>query len=275
MAKKFDPKAKAKRQKIYAAVGGVLLLAVLAFQVPRTLKLLHQSNANASSETTSSAPATGATGAIAPPSLAGGNATSAAAAVSSDGISDPGVVPAPQSGQLLAFSRFKTKDPFAQQLDQSCTATASSADAASGASCTDKTCTTTAADGDVVTNTGAACAATGATGATGTTGASGTTGTTSPPKGGGAPPSQPPAKPTSATISINGVSEAVQVGAQFPASNPTFVLVALTKKTARVGIAGGSLAGNTQTVTLKKNVALTLMNTADGTRYVLRLLSVS
>ncbi len=63
-------------------------------------------------------------------------------------------------------------------------------------------------------------------------------------------------------------------GGQFPASNPTFRLVSLTKKTAKIAIAGGSLEGGSQTVTLKKNVPLTLMNTADGTRYVLRLLSV-
>ncbi len=246
MAKKIDPKAKAKRQKIYAGVGGVLLLAVLAFQVPRTLKLLHQSNANASSETTSSAPSTGTTGPIAPPTLGGGNATpsaSAAAAVSSDGVSDPGVVPAPQSGQLLAFSRFRTKDPFAQQLDTGATG-------ASGVT------------------------ATGATGASGSTGSGSSTGSGGS-NGGGAPPSSAPPKLTTAKISINGVSEDVQVGAQFPASNPTFVLVSLTKTSAKVGIAGGSLAGSKQTVTLKKNVPLTLMNTADGTRYVLRLLSVS
>ena len=77
MAKKFDPKAKAKRQKIIVAVGSVVLLGVLAFQVPRTLKMLHQSNASASSTTTTTSPTgtTGATGSIAPPSLAGGNAT--------------------------------------------------------------------------------------------------------------------------------------------------------------------------------------------------------
>jgi hypothetical protein len=32
MAKKIDPKAKAKKQKIYAAIGGVLLLGLLAFR---------------------------------------------------------------------------------------------------------------------------------------------------------------------------------------------------------------------------------------------------
>ena len=34
MAKKFDAKAKAKRQKIIVAVLGVLLLGVLAYEVP-------------------------------------------------------------------------------------------------------------------------------------------------------------------------------------------------------------------------------------------------
>src|SRR5437867_4100757 len=131
MAKKIDLKAKAKRQKVIAAVLGVALLGVLAFQVPRTLKMLHGSSAAAS-----------------PPS--GGGDTS---------------------------------------------------------------------------------------------------------------PPAPAAKPTVAVISVNGVPESVAVGAQFPASNPTFRLVSLTKKTAKIGIAGGSLQGGSQTVTLKKNVPLTLMNT--------------
>jgi hypothetical protein len=246
MAKKIDPKAKAKRQKIYAGIGGVILLAVLAFQVPRTLKLLHQSNANASSATTSSSSTTTptTTGPIVPPSLGGGNATPGTSAVSSDGISDPGVLPAPQSGQLLAFSRFQTKDPFAQQLSTG--ATGASGSTGSGA--------------------------TGSTGATGGGSGSGSTGGSGSSGGGG---NQPPAKLTSATISVNGVSEAVQVGGQFPASNPTFVLVSVTHTTAKVGIAGGSIQGSQQTVTLKKNTPVTLMNTADGTRYVLRLLSVS
>ena len=246
MAKKIDPKAKAKRQKIYAGIGGVILLAVLAFQVPRTLKLLHQSNANASSATTSSSSTTTptTTGPIVPPSLGGGNATPGTSAVSSDGISDPGVLPAPQSGQLLAFSRFQTKDPFAQQLSTG--ATGASGSTGSGA--------------------------TGSTGATGGGSGSGSTGGSGS-SGGGR--NQPPAKLTSATISVNGVSEAVQVGGQFPASNPTFVLVSVTHTTAKIAIAGGSIQGGQHTVTLKKNTPLTLMNTADGTRYVLRLLSVS
>ncbi len=246
MAKKFDPKAKAKRQKVIAAVGGVLLLGLLAFQVPRTMKMLHQSDASAADNTATSTTAAPATGPIAPPSLAGGNAT-ASASVSADGVSDPDVLPAPQSGQLLAFSRFKSKDPFSQQLDLTCGSGDSS-------SCPGQ----------------------------GTTSSSGGTKPTKPlvtlPGGTSARPSGPskaaPVKLTAAVISVNGATETVDVGSSFPASSPTFSLVSVTKTSAKIGIAGGSLEGGRQTVQLKKGKALTLMNTADGTRYVLRLLSV-
>src|SRR4029453_7659998 len=115
MAKKIDPKAKAKRQKIFAAIGGVILLGLLAFQVPRTMKMLHPaeessfSSAPAATTTTPASP-------IAAPSLAGGNVT-AAAAPGGDGLVDADAPPAPQSGQLLAFGLFRPKDPFKQQLE--------------------------------------------------------------------------------------------------------------------------------------------------------------
>ena len=244
MAKKIDPKAKANRQKVIAAVGGVILLGVLAFQVPRTLKMLHQSNATAADTTPAATTSAPTTGPIAAPSLGGGNATaSTVSSVSSDGVNDPDVVPSPQSGQLLAFSRFRSKDPFSQQLNLNC------------------------ASGD----------------------SPGCSGTTAAPSSGGTKPGVKPGlgsttqlskpstgtvKPFAALISVNGSSEAVRVGASFPASSPTFKLVSLTKTGAKIGIAGGSLASGGQTVTLKLNKQLTLMNTADGKRYVLRLLSV-
>ena len=115
MAKKIDPKAKAKRQKIYAGVGGVILLAVLAFQVPRTLKMMHPADASSSSPPPAATPASTPTP-ISAPSLSGGNAAVATAAPGGDGITDPDAVPPPQSGQLLAFGLFRSKDPFVQQL---------------------------------------------------------------------------------------------------------------------------------------------------------------
>jgi hypothetical protein len=74
---------------------------------------------------------------------------------------------------------------------------------------------------------------------------------------------------------VNGAPESVQVAGTFPATDPYFKLVSLTKKGAKISIAGGSLENGAPTVTLTKNKALTLMNTADGTRYVLRLVSAS
>lgn len=246
MAKKIDPQAKAKRQKIIAAGLGVVLLGVLAFQLPRTLKMLHQSSASASPAATTASTATGTTGASGALAATGVGSTSAS---TGDGVNDPNVLPAPQSGQLLAFSRFRTKDPFTQQIDIKCAGDSSSTDGCG-------TGGTTLPSGS----------------GTGKATKPGSKKTATPPPtsiaGGTA------VKPSSAEISVNGTTVSVTVGAKFPASSPTFVLVSLTKNAAKIGIAGGSLEGDRQTVTLKKGVPLTLMNTADGTRYVLRLVSV-
>jgi hypothetical protein len=240
--KKHDPQAKAKRQKMIAAVGGVILLGLLAFQLPRTLKLLHPSSATASASQAAPAPTIPAATPV-----GGATATSGtAAATSADGLTDPGTAISPQSGQLLEFSRFRSKDPFVQQLNLDCAT-------GQGGSCSSGSGSTTTGSGPG-----------GSGGATGATGASGVT----------QPPGSPPAKPTSALISVNGAGETVSVGAQFPASSPVFVLVSLKRSSAKVAIAGGTLQGG-GTVTLKKGRPLTLMNTADGTRYVLRLVSVS
>jgi hypothetical protein len=78
-----------------------------------------------------------------------------------------------------------------------------------------------------------------------------------------------------ATISVNGDRERVRVASNFPRANPVFRLVSARGNTARVGIAGGSLTGGSHTVTLTKSEPLTLLNTVDGKRYRLELLSVS
>jgi hypothetical protein len=255
MAKKFDPKAKAKRQKVMVAVGGVILLGLLAFQVPRTMKMLNQKGVDAA------APSSTTASTVTTPSSPTG-ATSISAGVSGDGLVDPDSVPAPQSGQLLAFSRFRSKDPFSQQLDLTCAGGGASSDGSAGSGC----------GGGSGSGSGSTSAAAPAK--------SKKKPATPPSEGESVAPAGPPAasapapKPTTATISVNGESESVSVGAQFPASNPTFTLVSLTKTSARIGIAGGSFKGGGATITLQKNKALTLMNTADGTRYVLRLISI-
>ena len=253
MAKKIDPKAKAKRQKIMVAVGGVILLGLLAFQVPRTMKMLNQHGAD--SATATSTPAATTTTATSP-AAAGATPVSATA---TGGLGDPDSLPAPQSGQLLAFSRFRTKDPFAQQLGLACAGSGTSGDG-STASCGSGSGSTTSTSRPRKSSKPPA---------------------STPSNGGAAAPSSPAtppiavAKPTTASISVNGIAESVHVGADFPSSNPTFTLVTLTRTSAKIAIAGGSLESGSATVMLSKGKPLTLMNTADGTRYVLRLLSVS
>ena len=249
MAKKIDPKAKAKRQKIYAGVGGVILLAVLAFQVPRTLKMMHPADESSSTPAPATTPASTPTP-ISAPSLSGGNAAAATAAPGGDGITDPDAVPPPQSGQLLAFGLFRSKDPFVQQLKLS---------GATGAAGPVSTGGPTGASGPVA-------------GGSGGSGVGGGSKPTSPPA---STPAAAPATLTTAVISVNGAPESVQVGGTFPTADPYFKLVSVTKKGAKISIAGGTLENGAPTVTLTKTKSLTLMNTADGTRYVLRLVSVS
>ena len=216
MAKKFDAKAKAKRQKIVAAVLGVVLLGVLAWQIPSLMKTMNKKPPpNAAPAAPVAAPPPGAPATGTPVSAPGTLADS-----------DPS--PEAGSGQLLSFDRFTSKDPFVQQ------ATAPEAPAAPAPK------------------------------------------PTPPPP---PPPPPPPAssgpKYNSAQISVNGETEQVGVGGSFPAADPVFRLVSLTKSTAKVAIAGGSLSSGDSTVTLTKGKKLTLMNTADGTRYELVLKSVS
>ena len=48
---------------------------------------------------------------------------------------------------------------------------------------------------------------------------------------------------------------------------PLFHLISTTAHSAKISIVGGSYANGAAAVTLRENRPLTLMNTADGTRY--------
>jgi hypothetical protein len=109
MAAKFDPKAKAKRQKIVAAVLGVLLLGVLAYEVPSVLKMMNKKPATSSTTAAPPAPVPGA------PAAPG---TPVAAPAPSGTLVDSDPLPQAAGGQLVSFDRFASKDPFDQQLDK-------------------------------------------------------------------------------------------------------------------------------------------------------------
>jgi hypothetical protein len=229
MAKKHVDllKAKEKKQKILLAALGVVFLGLVAFQAPRVMKQLNPPPpASASSVTsTTAAPPTG-TPSLAAPTLSGADQAAGTTTPGSPLVSTGS--PALQDGQLASFSRFASKDPFAQQLDD---------------------------DKDGSSSSGSS---------------SGSSEEGIPDIPGNAP------APGTAVISVNGTLYTVPVGTDFPQSSttdptllPLFHLISLTAHTAKISIVGGAYANGARSVTLKENKPLTLMNTADGTRYQL------
>jgi hypothetical protein len=242
MPKKTDLKAKEKKQKIIAAVGAVLLLGLLAFQVPRTMKMLNQSAAPPPPPATAPStvptdpsvlPTPGAVGEGAGPTASGGGT-----------LVDSDLQPTAGSGQLEAFGRFSSKDPFVEQVKEPGSGGGGSSSSSSGSGGS-KTPSEPSDSGVVVPP--------------------------SAPSGGG---SKPSAAAGSAVISVNGTEETVAVGGDFPKDSPVFTLVKLVGGEGRIAIAGGALASGSPTTTLRMGKTLTLVNTADGTRYELKLVSV-
>lgn len=228
MAKKVDLKAKAKRQKIIAGAGAVLLVGVLAIQVPRTMKLL---NASAPPP-----PAAAPTTAPGDPGVSTPGGTASPAAGGGGTLVESDVQPVPEGGQLVAFGRFKSKDPFAQQIDPAAV-------------------DSTAGDGTRATADPGEAAGKGI----------------DPTPGSAAGPS---VAAGSALIAVNGAEETVAVKADFPKDAPVFTLVSLGENQAKIAIAGGALASGAPTLTLVKGTPVTLVNTADGVRYELLLVAV-
>jgi hypothetical protein len=253
MAKRVDPlKAKEAKQKKIAIGGAVLLLALLGFQGPKTLKMLQ--GPQPVTAPTATAPATTTPGVTPPPGTTtpGGTATGeapVAAAPELSAVADSDLSPEAVQGQLATFERFASKDPFAQQAEPVATAPARVSDAKDG---TEKEPIDTKndakpADGD---------------------GDGGfTTGDSTP---------DAPEIAAATSISVNGVAEDVATEGSFPKDEPTFVLVKVAKngKSVEIGIAGGEYASGGETITLALGKKLTLQNTADGSRYELKLLTI-
>jgi len=133
MAKKqVDPlKARQKKQKILLAVLGVVFLGLVAFEVPKVMKKLHPAPPVRPSASASTTPAPAGTPTLAAPSL-GGAQSPGLTTPSSTGSLAAAPAPTVQDGQLTSFSRFASKDPFAQQLSD--TNSSSSPSSSSGSS---------------------------------------------------------------------------------------------------------------------------------------------
>jgi hypothetical protein len=258
MAKRVDPlKAKEAKQKKIAAVGGVLLLALLGVQGPKTLKML-QGPQPVSSATSTSPAATTATAPTGTPAPAGETPAVGTADLAAVADSDP--APAAETGQLATFERFASKDPFVQQglpvkaPPRVSTPNDGTKPTASGGAATPKPADADADGGDAEE--------------TPDDGGFTTGGSAGPPK---------PEVAEATTIAVNGVEEDVSVDAAFPKDEPTFLLVSVAEdgKSVEIGIAGGEYAGGGETMTLELGKKLTLQNTADGSRYELELRSIA
>jgi hypothetical protein len=239
MARAIDAKAKAKRQKIVAIVGAVILVGLVAWRVPQMMSILNKKPPPGSNPTV-------ATPSPVAPAVPGAPATpgTPVPATPAGQLADSDPAPVAGPGQLVSFGRFVSKDPFVQQTGQQCA---------------DDSGQTIACAGSGGSGSGAAPRP------------------KKPSKAAGTTVSVQPTAPTKAAssaaqISVNGSSEGVTVGASFPVSDPMFKLVSVTGRTAKIAIDGGSYADGSATITLKKGQPVTLVNTADGTRYRLLLL---
>jgi hypothetical protein len=223
--------AKERRQKKLAIGGAVLLVVILAVQVPRTMKMLGGAESTTAPAPTATAQPSPAT----PDQTVQPVATPVAAP---DVLPDRNAEPEPGEGQLMSFELFEAKDPFAQQVTDQ---TAEAAAAGSGQG-----------------------AASSVAPAPPPSGGSVSTGSTS-------SETETPRTTSSVSIAVNGTEETVRVSETFPAGDPTFVLVSSGSDFAKIAIAGGRLADGAGAVTLKRGRKLTLVNTADGARYELEL----
>jgi|1186.fasta_scaffold81634_2 hypothetical protein len=236
---------KDRRTKIVAVGAAVLLAAILAFELPHYLGGHKSSPAAAATTPTTSENTPGSTAVTTAPSTAIG-VTATAVAVPTTGstkLPNSDAAPTRTKSQLYSFGRFAGKDPFVQQVSAQAAPPASSSSSSSTPSSS-----------------------------------------TSAPTSGSGTSSKPQVQQTSARglasrgvarISVNGRSEVVRLGGSFPSTNPVFKLVSLANGAVNIGIASGSYTSGARTVKLSSGRSLTLVDTADGARYRLRLLSGS
>jgi hypothetical protein len=258
-----DLKAKEAKQKKILGVGLVLLVLLMFVQLP---KLMHRGGNVAAAPPIPAPVATSAAGAVpatapttlAPPEVASAGSTAATPADSS-GLADTDVSPTAATGQLVQFDLFDSKDPFVQQVT----------DLAAEAAAVGSSSPATATPAPVKS---AADAASAASAPTASAAAIGGFTSASPATG----PSAPAVPMTLVgRLTVNGAPETVVAKAVFPAAAPTFQVDSISASALTISILGGSYQDGAAALKLAKGHVVTLMNTADGTRYRLVFLGAS
>ncbi len=77
-----------------------------------------------------------------------------------------------------------------------------------------------------------------------------------------------------AVLEINGVSETVSVGEEFPTTDPTFTLVSLTLEGATIGVVQGMFEDGESTIEIEVGEEVTLIAAPETTQYVVKLVDV-
>jgi hypothetical protein len=73
-----------------------------------------------------------------------------------------------------------------------------------------------------------------------------------------------------ARISVSGASEDVVLNASFPSASPVFVLNSVSAKKIKISVAGGSFSSGQSKVAINKGKSVTLVNTVDSMKYVIK-----
>jgi hypothetical protein len=163
-------------------------------------------------------------------------ASAAVLPATSTKLTSSDVAPRRSKSELYSFSHFSGKDPFVQQVSAS----------------------------DITSSPSGTSSSSGAPSGTITSGPAPQT-----------TAARMLARTGAVMLQVNGKTQTVRVGGSFPSSNPLFKLVSVSRGLVRIGIASGSYQSGAQTVSLVSGRTLTLVDTADGVRYRIRLLSAS
>jgi len=255
MASKPDTKAaRERKQKIFVAIGAVLFVGLAVIQGPKLMNQLKGKEAAPVQPAAASTPAPSAAGA---PTSSGGTVVVA----SPQTVRAPkgartqlaGVLIVPEQpakagdGQLQSFTLFVKKDPFVQQVKTDKLLTPAEVAALGGGKPTKPQQQTESGS-----SSGSGSASTGGLGAT---------------------PSNPSVPLTLAILKVNGKTQTIELGKKFPKGDGSFLLKNLKKGRAGIAVAGGDFAGG-GVLTLPVGKQITLVNTATGAQYVVKLLYV-
>jgi hypothetical protein len=239
----------AKKKKMLLVLVPVLVI-VLVLTVPRTLKQLRGSEAAPTDSTTPASTDAGDAGSTTPAESGAAPAAppistdpQAVAASAKELLEETDAPPDPDEGQLVSFTRFEARDPFAQLVDDQPEDT-STTDPSGAAPPTTPSPTATPAP---------------------TTPAPTTPPPTDPGNGGTTEPIQ-------VKISVNGRVSVVDVGDTFPENDPAFEIISIGSDSIEIGLVSGSFSNGADTLTVKLGEPVTLISQPDGARYTIKLL---